>query len=39
MMEAVITGIAHDTSEVKFAHGVPDMTGVAAGVLGAAVTR
>ena len=36
MEEAVITGIAHDTSEVKFTiRGVPDMTGVAAKVFSA----
>ncbi|WP_160212621.1 aspartate kinase [Adlercreutzia aquisgranensis] len=33
MEEAVITGIAHDTSEIKFTvRGVPDVTGVAAKV-------
>ena len=36
MEEAVITGIAHDTSEVKVTiRGVPDMTGVAAKVFSA----
>lgn len=36
MEEAVITGIAHDTSEVKVTiRGVPDATGVAAKVFGA----
>lgn len=36
MEEAVITGIAHDTSEVKVTiRGVPDMTGVAAAVFSA----
>ncbi|NGM17860.1 aspartate kinase [Xiamenia xianingshaonis] len=36
MEEAVITGIAHDTSEIKFTiRGVPDMTGVAAKVFSA----
>ncbi len=36
MEEAVITGIAHDTSEVKFTiRGVPDTTGVAARVFSA----
>ena len=36
MEEAVITGIAHDTSEVKFTiRSVPDMTGVAAKVFSA----
>ena len=35
MEEAVITGIAHDTSEVKVTiRGVPDATGVAAKVFG-----
>ena len=38
MEEAVITGIAHDTSEVKFTiRGVPDMTGVAAKVFSVSV--
>ena len=35
MEEAVITGIAHDTSEVFTIRGVPDMTGVAAKVFSA----
>ena len=36
MEEAVITGIAHDTSEVKVTiRGVPDMSGVAAKLFGA----
>ena len=36
MEEAVITGIAHDTSEMKFTiRGVPDITGVAAKVFSA----
>lgn len=36
MEEAVITGIAHDTSEIKFTiRGVPDTMGVAAKVFGA----
>lgn len=36
MEEAVITGIAHDTSEVKVTiRGVPDATGIAAKVFGA----
>ena len=36
MEEAVITGIAHDTSEVKLTiRGVPDATGIAATVFSA----
>lgn len=40
MEEAVITGIAHDTSEVKVTiRGVPDMTGVAARLFSALAGR